>query len=73
MQQIPDMKELIHLAQTPAGQQLISLLQKQGGNRLQEAIASAVAGDYSRAKVIVSELLSSPDAQALLKKLEEQR
>lgn len=73
MQQTPDMNELIHLAQTPTGQKLIGLLQKQGGNRLQEAITSAVAGNYAHAKAILSELLSSPDAQALLKQLEEQK
>lgn len=73
MPQIPDMRELIQLAQTPAGQQLIALLQKQGGNRLQEAIAKAVSGDYTRAKEILSELLSSPDAQRLLQELEGQK
>lgn len=71
MQQVPDMNELIRLAQTPAGQQLIVLLQKKGGNRLQEAIAKAVAGDYSGAKDILSAVLSTPDAQALLRELEE--
>lgn len=73
MQQIPDMSELIRLAQTPAGQQLISLLQKQGGSQLQQAVTSAAAGDYTRAKGILSELLSAPEAQALLRELEAQK
>lgn len=73
MQQMPDMNELIRLAQTSAGQQLIILLQKKGGNRLQEAIAKAAAGDYSGAKDILSEVLSTPDAQALLRELEERK
>ncbi|MDO5545820.1 MAG: hypothetical protein Q4F81_08360 [Eubacteriales bacterium] len=73
MQQIPDMSELVRLAQTPAGQQLITLLQKQGGPQLQQAIASAAGGDYTRAKEILSELLSSPEAQTLLKELEGQK
>lgn len=73
MQQMPDMSELFRLAQTPAGRQLLFLLQKKGGNRLQEAIASVGTGDYTRAKTILSDLLSSPDAQALLKELEEQK
>ena len=47
MQQIPDMGELIRLAQTPAGQQLIALLQKQGGSRLQQAIENAAAAAKS--------------------------
>ena len=70
MQQIPDMSEWIRLAQTPAGQRLIALLQKQGGPQLQQAIASAAGGDYNRAKHILSELLSAPEAQALLGELE---
>ena len=71
MQQTPNISELIHMAQTPAGQQLIALLQKQDSAQLQQAITYAVSGDYNRAKEILSKLLSSPEAQALLKKLED--
>ena len=73
MPQMWDMGELLRLAQTPAGQKLIALLQKQGGSGLQRAITSAAAGDYTRAREILSELLSAPEAQALLKELEEQK
>ena len=73
MPQMPDMGELLRLAQTPAGKKLIALLQSQGGSGLQRAIASAAAGDYSRAREILSELLSTPEAQTLLKELEEQK
>lgn len=69
--QIPDLSELIRLAQTPTGRQLIALLQKQGGSRLQQALASAASDDYTNAQAILSELLASPDAQVLLKELEE--
>lgn len=71
MQQTPNISELIRMAQTPAGQQLIALLQKQDSAQLQQAIAYAVSGDYNRAKAALSEMLSSPEAQALLKKLED--
>lgn len=71
MQQTPNISELIRMAQTPAGQQLIALLQKQDGVQLQRAIAYAVSGDYNRAKDALSKLLSSPEAQALLRKLED--
>lgn len=71
MQQIPDMGQLFRLAQTPAGQQLIALLQKQGGTNLQKALSSAAAGDYTQAKASLSKLLSDPRAQELLKELEE--
>lgn len=73
MPQIPDMGELLRLAQTPAGQKLIAFLQSNGGSGLQRAITSAAAGDYARAKEIVSDLLSAPEAQALLKELEGQK
>ena len=73
MQQIPDLSELIRLAQTPAGRQLIALLQQQGGSQLQQAVNLAAAGDYTRAKEILSEVLSTPDAQALIKELEGQK
>ena len=73
MQQMPDMTELFRLAQTPAGRQLIAMLQKSGGARLNEAIAKAAAGDYAQAKETLSDLLSSPEAQVLLKELEENK
>ena len=56
MQQTPNISELIRLAQTPAGQQLIALLQKQDSAQLQQAIAYAVSGDYNRAKAALSKL-----------------
>ena len=73
MPQIPDMGELLRLAQTSAGQKLIAFLQSNGGSGLQKAIASAAAGDYTRAKEILSALLSAPEAQTLLKELEGQK
>ena len=73
MQQMPDMTELFRLAQTQAGRQLIAMLQKIGGARLNEAIAKAAAGDYAQAKETLSDLLSSPEAQVLLKELEENK
>lgn len=71
MQQIPDMSELLKLAQSPAGQQLLSMLQQAGGSDLQNAITQAAAGDYTKAKKTLSSLLSSPEAQALLKQMED--
>ena len=73
MQQLPDMGELIRLAQTPAGKQLISMLQSKGSTKLQQAITSAASGDYTRVREVLSDLLSDPESQALLKELEEHR
>lgn len=72
MQHNPDLSELLRLAQSPAGQQLIALLQQSGGDALQTAVEKASAGDYTQAKKAMSSLLSSPEAQKLLKKLEEE-
>lgn len=64
-----NMSELLRLAQSPAGRQLMALLQQNGGDELQTAMAKAASGDYSMAKQALSGLLSSPEAQALLKQL----
>ena len=41
-----------------------------GGEELSQAISKAASGDYQQAKQILNQLLSSPEAQALLKELE---
>jgi hypothetical protein len=66
-----DLSELMRLAQSPAGQQLIALLQQNGGARLQTAVEKAGSGDFTQAKQILSSLLSNPEAQVLLKQLED--
>lgn len=67
-----DRNQLLRLAQSSEGRQLLSLLQKNGGAELQNAISRASGGDYDGAKTILSSLLATPDAQELLKRLEEQ-
>ena len=57
------------IAATPAGQELIRLLQKSGGTDLQQAMEKAAAGDISQAKATLSALLQNPEAQKLLKQL----
>ena len=71
MQQSPDLSQLMKLAQSPAGRQLLALLQRSGGDALQSAVAKASAGDYREAQKTLSSLLSTPEAQALLKQMEE--
>lgn len=67
-----DMSDILRLAQSPAGQKLIALLQHTGGSELQNAVAQASAGDYEQVKQSLSSLLANPEAQALLKQLEAQ-
>ena len=73
MDSISNWKELLRLAQSPAGQQLIALLQQRGGDRLSAALAQASAGDYRQAQALLSDLLAQEDAQALIKALEDSR
>ena len=72
MHQNPELSQLMKLAQSPSGQKLLSLLQQTGGSELQNAIQKASSGDYSQAKKTLSALLTNPEAQTLLKELEEQ-
>ena len=73
MDSFSDMKELLRLAQSPAGQQLIALLRQRCGDRLSAALAQASAGDYRQAQALLSDLLAQEDAQALIKALEDSR
>lgn len=62
-------REAMRLAQTPAGKQLIQMLQSSGDPQLQNAMASAASGDYSAAKQALSAILNNPEAQKLLRQM----
>lgn len=72
MANFQDMSQIMKLAQSPAGQQLFALIQKKSRGELEQAMDKANAGDYSGARDALSSLLSSPEAQKLIKQLEEQ-
>lgn len=61
-----DMAEIMRMAQSPAGRQLIGALQQRGGEDLRQAMEKAAAGDYSQARQMISALLDSPDMKKLL-------
>ena len=63
------MDEVMRLAKSPAGKQLIAMLQQQNNGQLQQAMTQANSGDYANASKTVSDMLSSPEAQKLLKEL----
>jgi len=71
MQAMPDLSEILRLAQTPEGQKLIAMVQSADSKALNSALASAGKGDYEGAKAALSGLLESPEAQALLRRLGE--
>ena len=62
-------EEIMRLAQSPAGQQLIALLRQGDSTQLQQAISQAQSGDYTNASQTLSAMLNSPQAQKLLKEL----
>ena len=63
------MEEVMGLAKSPAGRQLIAMLQQKDNSQIQKAISQAKGGDYAQASRTISDLLSSPEAQKLLKEL----
>ena len=64
-------KEAQRLAKTREGQKLMTFLQQQDNGQLQKAMAEASAGNYKAAGDILQSLLSSPEAIALMRQLEE--
>lgn len=64
-------QQAMKLANSDAGQQLFSLLKNTQGQQLQSAMDQAAAGDYDQMKKTMQALLSSQQAQELLKKMQE--
>lgn len=63
------MQDAMHLASTPAGQQLIALLQQSDQGTLKKAMEQASKGDYSQAKEVLTPLLASEEVRKLLQQL----
>lgn len=63
------MEDVMRLAKSPAGQQLMTMLQQKDSGQLQQAVTQAKGGDYANASKTLSDMLSSPEAQKLLKEL----
>ena len=63
------MEEVLKLAKSPAGQQLMAFLQQRDSAAVAKASEQAKSGNYSQAGQTLRELLSSPEAQKLMKEL----
>ena len=63
------MQEIMHLAKSPAGQQLLAMLQHSDSGKVQQAADLAAAGQYNKAAKALQDVLSSPEAQALIRQL----
>lgn len=72
MQPMPDITALQKIAQSPAGQQLLALLQDGNAGNLNRIAAAASSGNLEEAKQSLRSLLSTKEARDLLKQLEKQ-
>lgn len=63
------MEEVMQLAKSPAGQQLLAMLQRANPDTLQQVAGQAAAGHYHQAASTLKTLLSSDETQALMKQL----
>ena len=64
-------QELEKIMQSRQAQQLLALLQQDGGSALQQASQAASAGDYEKVQQILAPKLQSAEAKKLLKQLEQ--
>lgn len=62
-------QEAMRLANSPAGKQLMALLQKQPKEALNAAADQAAAGNLDAAKASLQAILSSKEAQAFMAQL----
>ncbi len=67
------MEEIMRLANSNAGQQLLALLQSSHSDAATAAIDKAQSGDMSNAKAALQEFLSNPQAQALIRQIQEDK
>ena len=63
------MEDAQTFANSPAGQQLLTLLQGADSAALQKAMEQAAAGDLTKARDILTPLLSSPEIRKLMQHL----
>jgi len=63
------MEDIMKIAASPVGRQLIQVLQQNGSDQLQQAAQKAATGDYASAKEAISGLLQDPQVKKLLEQL----
>lgn len=63
------MQDAMRLVNTPAGRQLLALLQQTDPDALKKAKAQASSGDYSQIGQTLAPLLASDEVKKLLKQL----
>ena len=63
-------QDALRMAQSPAGKQLLAILRGNNTAQLQQVMDLAKAGDMEKASTALQSMLSSPQAQQLLKQME---
>ena len=66
------MGDAMQMANSPAGKQLLAMLQSQDPQVLQQAMAKAKAGDYQAAKQMLEQITKNERAQKLIHQMEQQ-
>ena len=72
MQQMPDMAALLKIAQSPAGQKLLSMIKSSNSVDLDSITSAAASGNLEEAKQQLHSIFASDEAKDLLKQLEKQ-
>ena len=75
MQNIPDnntLQQVLKLAQSPAGQKLMAMLQSADQQTLSKARQQAADGDYTTAKDTLSSILHSAQMQQIIQEMRNQ-
>ena len=62
-------QEAMHLINSPAGQQLLTILRQSDPQALQKAMQQASAGNYDQIPKTLATLMQSKDVQNLLKQM----
>lgn len=63
------MQEAMRMAKSPAGQQLLTLLQQSDPETIQKAMAQASSGDFSQISETLAPILASEDVKKLLQQI----
>ncbi len=65
-------KDIMQLAKSPAGRELMNLLRTEHGAAMENVTRSAQEGNMEAAKAALASFLSDPKTRALLQKLQEE-
>lgn len=64
-----DLQKVLSIAKSPAGQQLLAMLQRCDADTVQQVRTNAQSGNFAAAQDALQTLLKNPEAQQLMKEL----